>query len=129
MLSQPSLPISSFHPSSLSPPLSPFLSFPLPPFLPSSLPPFLPPPPSDLVAASLITSGLGSVVQCMRFRIPGTKFFYGTGLITVVGTGIQQVQVVVAALKIQTVRGGGSCSLYPIMPVYWETMIARRHTC
>lgn len=40
-----------------------------------------------MVAASLITSGILSAVQMTRFRIPfQKKYYFGTGLITVVGT-------------------------------------------
>ena len=39
-----------------------------------------------LISASLISSGILSMVQMSRFRIPKTRYYIGTGLITVVGT-------------------------------------------
>lgn len=39
-----------------------------------------------LVSTSLIASGLLSAMQMARFRIIGTKYFVGTGLLSVVGT-------------------------------------------
>ncbi|ORX95573.1 Xanthine/uracil permease [Basidiobolus meristosporus CBS 931.73] len=41
---------------------------------------------SYLISASLITCGLLSMIQMTRWRIPGTRYYMGTGLITVVGT-------------------------------------------
>ncbi|KAK9817183.1 hypothetical protein WJX72_010737 [[Myrmecia] bisecta] len=60
---------------------------------------------SYLVSASLIVCGIGSIVQCMRWRIPRTRLYYGTGLITVVGTGVQQLQVIVSSIKQQLADG------------------------
>lgn len=39
-----------------------------------------------LVSTSLIVSGILSAVQMLRFHIYGTKYFVGTGLLSVVGT-------------------------------------------
>ena len=39
-----------------------------------------------LVSTSLIVSGLLSALQMTRFRVYGTKYFIGTGLLSVVGT-------------------------------------------
>ncbi|ORX77544.1 purine permease [Basidiobolus meristosporus CBS 931.73] len=41
---------------------------------------------SYLISASLITCGMLSMIQMTRWRIPGTRYYMGTGLITVVGT-------------------------------------------
>lgn len=38
-----------------------------------------------LVSTSLIVSGLLSAVQMFRFHIKGTKYYIGTGLLSVVG--------------------------------------------
>lgn len=38
-----------------------------------------------LVSTSLIVSGLLSAMQMARFRVYGTKYFIGTGLLSVVG--------------------------------------------
>ncbi|KAJ3036594.1 hypothetical protein HDV00_002554 [Rhizophlyctis rosea] len=49
-----------------------------------------------LISASLIISGILSAVQMSRFRIPGTKYFLGTGLLTVVGTSFATLPVAFA---------------------------------
>lgn len=41
---------------------------------------------SYLISASLIASGILSMVQMSRIKIPKTRYYIGTGLITVVGT-------------------------------------------
>jgi xanthine/uracil permease len=46
---------------------------------------------SYLISASLISSGILSMVQMSRFRIPRTRFYIGTGLITVVGTSFASI--------------------------------------
>jgi xanthine/uracil permease len=44
-----------------------------------------------LVSTSLIVSGLLSVVQMFRFHIKGTKYYIGTGLLSVVGRSFPSV--------------------------------------
>ncbi|KAI2788225.1 Purine permease [Penicillium oxalicum] len=46
-----------------------------------------------LVSTSLIASGLLSAMQMARFRIIGTKYFVGTGLLSVVGTSFATITV------------------------------------
>ncbi|KAJ5466670.1 Purine permease [Penicillium diatomitis] len=46
-----------------------------------------------LVSASLIASGFLSAMQMARFRIFGTKYFVGTGLLSVVGTSFATITV------------------------------------
>ncbi|KAF7716356.1 Purine transporter [Penicillium ucsense] len=46
-----------------------------------------------LVSASLIASGFLSAMQMARFRIIGTKYFVGTGLLSVVGTSFATITV------------------------------------
>ncbi|EAW12001.1 nucleobase:cation symporter-2 family protein [Aspergillus clavatus NRRL 1] len=46
-----------------------------------------------LVSTSLIVSGLLSAVQMTRFRLWKTRFFIGTGLISVVGTSFSTITV------------------------------------
>ncbi|KAF8934410.1 hypothetical protein BGZ58_005725 [Dissophora ornata] len=41
---------------------------------------------TQMISTSLITSGLLSLVQITRFRLGGTPYFLGTGLLSVVGT-------------------------------------------
>lgn len=47
-----------------------------------------------LVSASLITSGLLSMIQITRFHIYGTRYYIGTGLVSVVGTSFATLSVV-----------------------------------
>jgi xanthine/uracil permease len=46
---------------------------------------------SYLISASLIASGILSMVQMSRLRIPKTRYYLGTGLITVVGTSFASI--------------------------------------
>ncbi|KAJ5225716.1 Purine permease [Penicillium chermesinum] len=46
-----------------------------------------------LVSTSLIVSGLLSAVQMFRFHIKGTKYYIGTGLLSVVGTSFATITV------------------------------------
>ncbi|KAJ5864175.1 Purine permease [Penicillium soppii] len=46
-----------------------------------------------LVSTSLIVSGLLSAVQMFRFHIKGTKYYIGTGLLSVVGTSFSTITV------------------------------------
>ncbi|KAJ5263855.1 hypothetical protein N7478_011460 [Penicillium angulare] len=46
-----------------------------------------------LVSTSLIVSGLLSAIQMTRFHIKGTKYYIGTGLLSVVGTSFATITV------------------------------------
>ncbi|ANB14511.1 Uric acid-xanthine permease (UAPA transporter) [Sugiyamaella lignohabitans] len=50
-----------------------------------------------LVSASLIACGFLSMVQIIRFRILKTKYYIGTGLLSVVGTSFSTISVVSTA--------------------------------
>ncbi|KAJ5251827.1 hypothetical protein N7489_002237 [Penicillium chrysogenum] len=52
-----------------------------------------------LVSTSLIVSGLLSVVQMFRFHIKGTKYYIGTGLLSVVGTSFSTITVAQGAFS------------------------------
>lgn len=47
-----------------------------------------------LVSASLITSGILSCIQITRFHIKGTRYYIGTGLLSVVGTSFSTISIV-----------------------------------
>lgn len=47
-----------------------------------------------LVSASLITSGLLSIIQITRFRLWKTNYYLGTGLLSVVGTSFSTITIV-----------------------------------
>ena len=38
------------------------------------------------IAASLIISGICTIINCVQLPIPGTKFVLGTGVLSVLGT-------------------------------------------
>ncbi|KAI9255320.1 permease family-domain-containing protein [Sporodiniella umbellata] len=44
-----------------------------------------------MVSTSLIVSGIMSLIQVSRFRIPGTRFYLGTGLLQIAGVSIANV--------------------------------------
>lgn len=46
-----------------------------------------------LVSACLIWSGMGTILQIARFKLWKTNFYYGTGIISVLGTSFAFVNV------------------------------------
>lgn len=58
-----------------------------------------------LVSASLISAGILSLVQIKRFRVPYTKYFIGTGTVSVLGTSFATVPVFGTALPIMYKNG------------------------
>ena len=38
------------------------------------------------IACSLILSGIFTILNCIQFNIPGTKYVFGTGMLSVLGT-------------------------------------------
>lgn len=58
-----------------------------------------------LVSASLISSGILSLIQISRFRIPKTKYFIGTGLLSVVGTSFATITIVTKAFPMMYASG------------------------
>ncbi|KAK6200966.1 uric acid-xanthine permease [Scheffersomyces amazonensis] len=66
----------------------------------------LPPDVSQyLVSVSLITSGILSCIQITRFHIYGTKYYLGTGLLSVVGTSFATISVVTNAFPLMYKTG------------------------
>ncbi|KAH3684188.1 hypothetical protein WICPIJ_004831 [Wickerhamomyces pijperi] len=49
---------------------------------------------SYLVSAALITSGLLSLIQITRFKIPYTNYYIGSGLLSVLGTSFATISIV-----------------------------------
>ncbi|KAJ3343976.1 hypothetical protein HDU83_005428 [Entophlyctis luteolus] len=62
---------------------------------------------SYLISASLIISGFLSAVQMSRFRLFKTKYFIGTGLLTVVGTSFAVIPV--ASAMFSQMYSNGFC--------------------
>lgn len=58
-----------------------------------------------LVSSSLIVSGILSCIQITRFRIYGTNYFIGTGLLSVVGTSFSTITIVTKALPLMYKNG------------------------
>jgi len=48
--------------------------------------PFCPPLQQYAISAALITSGICSIINILQFKIPGTKFYIGSGVLSVMGT-------------------------------------------
>lgn len=58
-----------------------------------------------LVSTSLIVSGILSVAQIIRFKIYGTEYYIGTGLLSVVGTSFATISVVAKAFPMMYSTG------------------------
>lgn len=58
-----------------------------------------------LVSTSLIVSGILSVAQIARFKIYGTNYYIGTGLLSVVGTSFATISVVAKAFPMMYSAG------------------------
>lgn len=58
-----------------------------------------------LVSASLITSGILSCIQICRFKIPKTRYYIGTGLLSVVGTSFATITIVTKVFPILYANG------------------------
>ncbi|KAI5304166.1 hypothetical protein KEM56_006782, partial [Ascosphaera pollenicola] len=52
-----------------------------------------------LVSSSLIVSGLLSIIQISRFWIYGTRYYIGTGMLTVVGSSFAIITIASGAIK------------------------------
>lgn len=71
-----------------------------PPLIMGSSAHFTPELSQYLVSACLIGSGILSLIHIIRFRIPKTNIFIGTGLISVVGTSFATINVFTSSLPI-----------------------------
>jgi NCS2 family nucleobase:cation symporter-2 len=60
-----------------------------------------------LVSASLIVCGILTTIQITRFHIFGTKYYLGTGLLSVVGTSFATITIVENAIPIM--YNNGTC--------------------
>ncbi|KAM0424251.1 hypothetical protein ACHAPT_010623 [Fusarium lateritium] len=69
-----------------------------PPMIISSSANLLPEQKQYLVSTALIVSGIFSAVQITRFRIFGTQYFIGTGLLSVVGVSFSVIPVAQGSL-------------------------------
>jgi len=60
-----------------------------------------------MISASLIASGILSMVQIARVKIPKTNYYIGTGLITVVGTSFASLST--ASAVFNALYADGTC--------------------
>jgi NCS2 family nucleobase:cation symporter-2 len=60
-----------------------------------------------MVSASLISSGLMSIVQIIRFRIPKTRFYIGVGLLQIAGVAFANMSA--AQAVISNMYKSGAC--------------------
>ena len=57
------------------------------------------------IACSLILSGLFTILNCIQFNIPGTKYVFGTGMLSVLGTSFGFLPIYESAIR--TMKGEG----------------------
>jgi len=57
------------------------------------------------IAASLIISGICTIVNCIQIPIPGTKFVLGTGMLSVIGTSFGFLPIYEAAIAAMKADG------------------------
>eukprot|EP00798_Chlamydomonas_sp_ICE-L_P005798 gene5798-6079_t len=58
-----------------------------------------------LVSAALIVSGICSLIQIIRFKIPGTNYYIGSGLLSVTGTSFTFLAITRESIAIQMKDG------------------------
>lgn len=51
------------------------------------------------ISAALITSGICSIINIMQFKIPGTKYYIGSGLLSVMGTSFTFLPIFEISIK------------------------------
>ncbi|KAF9370407.1 hypothetical protein CPB97_002758 [Podila verticillata] len=90
---------------------------------------------TQMISTSLITSGLLSLVQITRFRLFGTKYYLGTGLLSVVGTSFIFLPVLQSSVSnmydsgfCQTSQVDGS-TVYESCPEAWGAFLGTCMVC
>ena len=61
------------------------------------------------IACSLILSGIFTILNCIQFKIPGTKYVFGTGMLSVLGTSFGFLPIyenAIAAMRAETNADG-----------------------
>lgn len=48
---------------------------------------------ADLTSVALMACGIGTFLHVVRFKIPYTRFYYGTGIVSVLGITTTQIVV------------------------------------
>ena len=61
---------------------------------------------ADLTSAALMACGIGTLFHVIRFRLPFTRYYYGTGIVSVLGITTTQIVIglnSISALQVLTV--------------------------
>ncbi|KAF9575681.1 hypothetical protein EC968_002245 [Mortierella alpina] len=91
---------------------------------------------SQMVSTSLITSGLLSLIQITRFRLGRSRYFIGTGLLSVVGTSF--IFLPVLQSSVSTMYASGECkssvdstgtTIYESCPEAWGKFLGTCMIC
>ncbi|KAG0098576.1 hypothetical protein BGZ93_011105 [Podila epicladia] len=90
---------------------------------------------TQMISTSLITSGLLSLVQITRFRLFGSRYYLGTGLLSVVGTSFIFLPVLQSSVAnmydsgfCQTSQVGGA-TVYEACPEAWGAFLGTCMVC
>lgn len=70
--------------------------------------PFCPPLQQYGISAALITSGICSIINILKVPIPGTKFFLGSGVLSVMGTSftfLPVFEIAIQQMKLDGISG------------------------
>ena len=57
---------------------------------------------ADLTSVALMACGIGTFFHVVRFKIPYTRYYYGTGIVSVLG--ITTTQIVIGLNSISTLQ-------------------------
>ena len=57
------------------------------------------------IACSLILSGIFTILNCIQFKIPGTKYVFGTGMLSVLGTSFGFLPIYESAIRTMKSEG------------------------
>lgn len=62
---------------------------------------------ADLTSAALMACGVGTLLHVIRFKLPWTPYYYGTGVVSVLG--ITTTQIVIGLNSISNLLVSQSC--------------------
>ena len=64
------------------------------------------------IAVSLIISGICTIINCIQFKIPGTKYVFGTGMLSVIGTSFGFLPIFETAIAQMRAEGDSGKTAY-----------------
>lgn len=67
---------------------------------------------ADLTSVALMACGVGTLLHVIRFKLPWTPFYYGTGVVSVLG--ITTTQIVIGLNSINNLL----VSMYELTPLF-----------